>query len=214
MKLIFRYTIALSLLFMSIGVSAHSPDVSSTMLVEESEDKWILQIRAALTAFEYEIEYNFGTSSYATPEEFQGLVVKHVLEHMLIQANDVNKVELKNGIVKLGHETSVTFEVVGIPNNLELLHVSNKSFVNITRSQSALIVLKQGFEKDQFKLDSNNDHTALLEVNQSKFVLATPTVEKTSFPYPTVLGFALIPIAIFLRSKIIRKSASKLDGIH
>ena len=158
-----------------MSIKAHQPDLSSTMLVEQGENTWVLQIRAALTAFEYEIENHFGKDSYATPEEFQELVVKHIRENTSILLNDNDVVTLENGLVKLGHETSVTFEVVGTPSIIQSLEVQNKSFSNISRNQSALIVVKKGFAKDQFILDKNNSHTAKLKVKDSKFELVAVT---------------------------------------
>ena len=101
-----RFLIMLCVLCISWGVKAHQPDLSSTILVEQGENKWVLQIRAALTAFEYEIEQTYGKDSYETPEEFQDLVIKHVQEHISILYNKANTAVLQNGKVKLGHETS------------------------------------------------------------------------------------------------------------
>lgn len=192
MKLIFKYIIVQCLLFVSIAACAHNPDLSSTILIEQSEDKWVLQIRAALTAFEYEVESSFGGSSYATPEEFQELVVRHVRENMLILFNDNNQVELKNGMVKLGHETSVTFEVIGSPTTIKSLQVMNSSFKDIPRNQSALMVLKKGFTKEQFTLNAKNLHTAELKIANSKFVLVTTDAEKAGFSFYILGGILLV----------------------
>jgi len=53
-----RFLITLGLLLISWGAKAHQADLSSTLLVEQGENAWILQIRASLTAFEYEIEHH------------------------------------------------------------------------------------------------------------------------------------------------------------
>ena len=188
----FRYILVQCLVFFSMGASAHNPDISSTLLVEESDNQWVLQIRAALTAFEYEIESHFGESSYATPEEFQELVIQHVSERLSIQFNDGSPVILKNGMVKLGHETSVTFKLSETPQSIESLVVKNSSFNDIPRNQSALIVLKKGFAKDQFTLDRKNDHTAVLSVQNSKFNLVIPTEEKKINFSLFILGAALV----------------------
>ena len=71
---LFLFTIAISNF-----LYAHQPDQSSTMLVEKGEGVWILQVRAALTAFEYEVHHTFGTESYKTPEEFNELVLTHLV---------------------------------------------------------------------------------------------------------------------------------------
>lgn len=182
-----RVLITLSVALISFGVKAHQPDLSSTLLVEQGENEWVLQVRSSLTAFEYEIEKHFGESSYTSPEEFQELVINYLKENISIKSNKTKGVVLENGIVKLGHETAATFEVVGMPATIQSLQVTNTSFTDIARNQSALIVLKEGFSKDQFVLNNNNQHTAKLKVSNSSFVLATP-IQKTTKNSVLILG--------------------------
>lgn len=136
----FRWIMLLSILLGFGTLQAHQPDLSSTILSEQGEDKWVLQIRGALTGFEYEIHQNFGKDSYATPEEFQELVIKHVKDNVSILFDESNNVVLKNGLVRLGHETNVIFEVKGVPGNFEEVKFKNSSFKDISRNQSALII--------------------------------------------------------------------------
>ncbi|WP_020538604.1 DUF6702 family protein [Lewinella cohaerens] len=196
-----KFLITLCVLFVSIGAKAHQPDLSSTILVEQGENQWILQIRASLTAFEYEVEKHFGESSYASPEEFQALVIKHVQENTSILFNGTNAAVLQNGQVKLGHETSVSFEVKSTPEDFQSLAVKNSSFSDISRNQGALIVLKEGFAKDQFILNNSNEHTAKLEVRDAKFELITPTQEKAQFPFLILAGALLVLSLIYFAFK-------------
>ncbi len=204
MKGFLKYLFLCWLISISIGASAHSPDVSTTLIVEESDDHWVLQIRAALTAFEYEVEYHFGAESYATPEEFQELVIQHVQKQTSIYANEIDQVQLLDGVVKLGHETSVTFKLTGIPSELKLLELTNASFKEIPRNQSALMLLKKGFEKNQFRLDRNNQHKARLKISESKFELEKFVAEKTSFPIKPVIASLFVFMAITVAYKFIR----------
>lgn len=164
-------------LFCSITVKAHQPDVSSTMLIEQENGTWILQIRASLTAFEYEVHTLFGKDSYKTPEEFNALVIKHLQKSIKIKCDQDVKVVLKNGFVKLGHETNVVFEVIGVPKSFKKLEIQNSSFKDIHHNQSALVVNKKGFEKQQFILNNENRHTAALNVLSNKFELQS-NIEK------------------------------------
>jgi len=181
MKNIFRISIILSVLFISQEVKAHQPDVSSTMLVEQGENKWVLQVRAALTAFEYEVHQHFGKDAYKTPEEFNELVLKHVQEHISIMYNGSDVAVLQNGIVKLGHETSVAFEVIGTPKDFETIKVRNSSFNDISRNKSVLIIYKKDYAKDQFVLDTDNGHVAELKVGDARFELVSETQERASY---------------------------------
>jgi len=165
-----------ALLFLLIICSSsiltpHSPDVSSTMLVQQKDGTWVLQIRAALTAFEYEVHNLCGKDSYATAEIFNELVIEHMLASLSISFNKQEPVTLANGAVKLGHETNVLFKVKGVPANFISVTIKNSSFENIYNSQSALIIFKDGFEKQQFILNGKNNYTANLTANKSNFVL-------------------------------------------
>lgn len=173
-------------------LSAHQPDISSTILVEQSENVWVLQVRAALTAFEYVVEERFGADAYATPEEFRELVVDYVTENVSVRYNDAELAPLKDGGVKLGHEASVTFRVTGIPEDARSLAVSNTTFSNISRNQSALMVLKEGFAKKQFMLDNTNAHTAKLKLSNADFVLVAPGAERSAYLFPLLLIVALL----------------------
>ena len=158
---------------LSLGIEtahAHQPDVSSTVLAESGDNQWVLQVRAALTAFEYEIHHHFGADSYKTPEAFQELTLNYVKDNISILFDGANVAKLKNGVVKLGHETNVVFEVEGIPQNFSNVEFKNSSFKDISRNQSALIILKKGFSKEQFILNNKNRHTVSLAVQDSKFI--------------------------------------------
>ena len=121
----------LSVLCTSWQVQAHQPDLSSIILSEQGEQNWVLQVRSALTAFEYAIEDHYGAGSYTTPEEFQQLVVNFIRERISIRFNDTDAAELQNGMVKLGHETNVIFQLVGTPEAIRSLAVEHNSFSNI-----------------------------------------------------------------------------------
>jgi len=204
----FSRVLCLFFLLVCSSLQAHQADVSSTVLAEQGENQWILQIRGALTGFEYVIHSKFGKDSYTTPEGFQELVLKHVKENISIQFDDKNEVELKNGIVKLGHETNVIFEVGGIPENFTNVKFKNSSFKDIARNQSALIILKKGFKQKQFVLNNKNQHTANLEVKDSQLVLLNPetaTASVSAIPNLyigiAVLGIAGILLLLFFRKK-------------
>lgn len=194
----FKWIISLCLLMSYMNMEAHQPDLSSTILVEQEENKWILQIRAALTAFEYEIEAHFGASSYSTPEEFQDLILEYMQEHIKIQFNEKDKVILHDGIVKLGHETTVTFKVEATPEFIQSLMVKNSSFSHISRNQSILMILKQGFSKAQFILNDNNNHQLKLKVKDANFELVPSTQNKNKYSY-WAIGIVILVVFFLIK---------------
>ena len=199
-------------LCMSWEVKAHQTDLSSTILVEQNDNTWLIQIRAALTAFEYEIHQHYGEGVYATPEEFEELVIRHVQENISIRFNETNALVLQKGLVKLGHETSVTFEVAGTPESIQSLIVKNSSFSDISRNQSALIVLKKSFSKDQFILNDSNEHAVKLKVSNAKFELVTPMEEQTQYSFLILLVICLVLTLLYFVYK--NNRTNKLIRVH
>ena len=169
-----KWFLSLVLCFSIYSVQAHQTEISSTMLVEQGKNKWVLQIRSALTAFDQTIKATY--PKYESAEEFQALVLTHLKNNLEITFNENDKVTLQNGMVKLGHETSVVFEVVGAPENIESVYVKNSSFKTIHRNQSALILIKKGFEKKQFTLNKKNDYSLHLQAENNQFTPKNPTV--------------------------------------
>lgn len=188
----------LSVLCTSWQVQAHQPDLSSIILSEQGEQNWVLQVRSALTAFEYAIEDHYGAGSYTTPEEFQQLVVNFIRERISIRFNDTDAAELQNGMVKLGHETNVIFQLVGTPETIRSLAVEHNSFKNIPHNQSVLMVYKEGFEKKQFMLNKTNGHSIRLEAGSTAFLEVEPD-QGRSMPYSLLFaGMAVAAIAVLI----------------
>lgn len=155
---------------MSLGMKGHQADISTTMLVEKENGTWVLQISSSLTAFQHEIRTHFAETPYETPEEFQQMVIEHIKNNLHLSFNNSQNITLSNGVVRLGHETKVVFQVFGIPSNIESAWVQNTIFKDIHRSQSAVVLLKEGFNKEQFVLNDTNNHTLELQVNGNEFV--------------------------------------------
>lgn len=199
--------ILLCIIFPSL-LSAHQADISSTMIVERNDGTYMVELRTALTAFEYAVHAHYGEFTYDSPEAFKNLVVKHVTENVSIYVDD-NYISLENGTVKLGHETYVFFELNGIPKSFESISIQNSSFKDIHRNQSALIILKKGVVKEQFVLSEKNDHQISFQIFNSKFI---PQIQNSittksnlsivdSIPLTWIYILILICIFIFLVKK-------------
>ena len=137
MKKYIKTIVAVALLFCATSIAkAHPTNISSIMLIEQEPGEWIVQVNTSLTAFQYEIRHAFGENSYASPEEFNELVVKHFRKHMSVKING-EKVELTDGVVVLGHATTLGFRLSGIPESgINDISVKNEGFKNIGKSKS------------------------------------------------------------------------------
>lgn len=195
-------TLCLSIVFFS--AAAHQADHSSTVLAEQDNNSWILQIKASLTAFQFEVKKNYGESAYATPEEFQELVLKHVQKHISITLDNSIPIILEDGIVNLGHETSVAFRVQGMMENFKEIDFTNSSFKDIHKNQSALIILKKGLKQTQFVLNNKNEHTSHLTIKDAQFTKKNPSINiaQASTNTPIWLAIAsLLGLLFFMKLK-------------
>ncbi|WP_417612891.1 DUF6702 family protein [Owenweeksia hongkongensis] len=198
-----KWIIGLLLMIGMQSAWAHQPSVSSTILSQQGDQSWVLQVRSPLSAFEYEIKQLHGETSFSTPEEFKSLVLNHILKNVTIQVNGENTVQLIKGFVKLGHETNVVFQATGIPEEIESIDVSNKSFEHIGHNQSALMIIKSGLEKQQFVLDNTNQHSIKLLTEGNRLVEQTANstagigFAPTSFMNYVTWGLGLLFILLF-----------------
>ena len=177
---------------------AHQTEASSVVLAEKKNNVWVLQISASLTAFQQKVKTHFADTPYKTPEEFQAMELEHIRDNIHMHFNGHDHIVLKNGIVRLGHETKVIFEVEGIPSDLNAIEVTNTVFKDIHKSKSMLVILKKDSDKNQFILDEGNQYSVSLALKDDAFV-EVKTSEASIFSLMTlnivfgilVLGFNL-----------------------
>lgn len=195
-------------------VYAHQPEISSTVIAQKENNVWILQVSASLTAFQQEINAHFSETPYQTPEQFQEMVLSHLNNNLFLQFNGDTQISLDNGVVHLGHETKVIFEVVGIPEDIQSINIKNTSFSDIYRSKSLMVILKEGVEKNKFILDEANDYTKSLSLEKDSLV-EVKTAQASIFSWPLfLLVIGLIGLGVFMtrykNSKSVNQSSSRV----
>lgn len=197
----------------SVASFAHNPEISTTMLVEKENNVWVLQLSASLTAFQQEIKAHYAETPYKTPEEFQQMVLEYVKQNLHISYNDGEDVTFSKGIVKLGHETKVVFEVFGTPTDIKSASITNTVFEDIHRSQGALVILKEGFQKKQFILNGTNDYTIALQADNNQF---TQVFEQKASMLSSIIILSLISIIGigFLMITILKRRKMRLLEVH
>lgn len=178
---------------------AHSPNLSTTMLVEKSKGVWVLQISTSLTAFKQEIRTHFKETPYQSPEEFQEMVLEHITNHLYLRFNGDTTISLDKGIVKLGHETVVVFEVKGIPEEIQSVFFKNTAFQDIHRNKGTFMLFKEGFLKDQFTINNTNEHRLNLEVKGNQLIDTNINSASVFSPYLVFIILALFGSGFMIR---------------
>jgi hypothetical protein len=159
----------------------------------------MLQLNASLTAFQYEVVNTYGEDSYSSPEEFNELLVNYLKKKIVIQVNG-EEVILEKGLVRLGHATTVAFELSGVPEQMDEMFVKNKGFENINNSQVIFSIIKEGMDKDQFLLNEENNFQINLFLTEGQVVLVD---SNSNTMWLTLLAVVLIlgPLGAFLYNK-------------
>jgi hypothetical protein len=184
---------------------AHQPDISTTMLSQRDDGKWMLQITSSLTAFQAEVKARFSENAYASVEDFERLVLQHIRENVFFCINQRDTLLLGNAFVKVGHETSVVFEVAGMPENIASVQAQNTSFKDIHSNQSALIILKKGFQTKHFVLNNDNAHRANLIFDGQKLCLAGTSLMPKRAVSLGILGLLLGMAALVLGKMLLKE---------
>ncbi|MBQ4915105.1 hypothetical protein J8L85_11695 [Maribacter sp. MMG018] len=204
-----KHIITFALLCFSILGFAHNPDASTLVLAEQKNNVWVLQINASLTAFQQEVRTHYADTPYKTPEEFQEMVLEHIKNNLHLFFNNGEQISLDKGVVKLGHETKVIFEVLNIPASLESVVVQNTIFKDISRNKSTFLLFKDGFEKSNFTLSQSNDHTVSLVVKENTFVEVVQQEATSSSKYVIIILIAVIAIAFIIQQFVFLKKKHK-----
>lgn len=146
------------LILVSNVLFAHNPDLSNIIISKTNNGQVILQINSSLTAFQQEVNFINGEGFYKTPEEFKHLVINHFKKSFSIIINEKDTLQFKNPQVLLGHETKLVTEIIGLPGTVTSIRLQNNLFKNIYNNQSAVIFLLDGFPKEKYQLNKDNNH--------------------------------------------------------
>jgi hypothetical protein len=150
-------------LWFSVGVQSHGFDYSVITFTEKENNTWSLHIRSSLDAFRKEVKQHFAKTPYATPEQFNEQLLEHIASTLKLMVKGKN-IALGKGTVKLGHETSVFFKDIVIPNTANEIELTNGALKDIYRHTTKLFVAKKGSDKKSYILNKSNNFTINLSL--------------------------------------------------
>ncbi len=189
------------------SAQAHQPDISTAMLIERENGDWLLQVNCSLTALQYEVTNHFGEDAYSTPEEFQKLVIQHMRENLSLVFNENESAMLDNAYVRLGHASSVVFELNNVPLDFREVAVSMASFKSINKHKCAFGIKQDETSSERVILDETNGHQSQLTKKNAKFV-SEPKLGSFDITKYHYLSFALLIGGFGLRRLYARRSAA------
>ena len=180
---------------------AHQSDLSTSVFSKTADGKYVLQIISSLTAFEGEIDYLYSKNAYKTADAFNNLVIDHLKKNVFFIINEKDTLRFSNPIVILGHETKLVVELLGVPNEIKSIYFQNAMFKDMPHNQMALIMLPEGFPKEQYILENSNKQAIHLELNQGKWFPVESDIQifqaKNTVYLFLLLSFVIILVLFF-----------------
>ncbi|MBU2997114.1 hypothetical protein KO500_11755 [Cellulophaga baltica] len=196
-----------ALLFVSNSIFAHSPDFSNIIISKTESGQVIMQINTSLTAFQHEINFLNGEGAYKTPDEFKTMALDLFKNNFSIVINEKDTLQFKNSQIFLGHETKIVTELIGMPETVNVIQVQNNIFKDITNNQCVLIFMMDGFPKEKYTLDRDNNDRIDLEFEDGKWVQITE--DNSGFDYKYILLSIGILFVVFIMFYLIKKRQTK-----
>ncbi|MDP5169863.1 MAG: hypothetical protein NWR72_06435 [Bacteroidia bacterium] len=175
---------------------AHSPDVSSIALVRGSNNDWSIQVNASLSAFQYELQLFYPETHLDSvgPEDFQRLVILYLKEKIRLRVNDQDRITYGNAAVRLGHETDVKLEIMGMPDEVHAIFLENLSFKEVHHHKCLGKVVVDGDHSKPFVLEEGNQYQISLSATDEGF----QEVSKDGSQIPIIAAACLLVVTMLV----------------
>ena len=115
--------------------------------------------------------------------------------------NEKDTLRFSNPVVLLGHETKLVVELLGVPSEIKSIYFQNAMFKDMPHNQMALIMLPEGFPKEQYILENSNKQAIHLELNQGKWFPVESDIQifqaKNTVYLFLLLSFVIILVLFF-----------------
>jgi len=189
-------------LLVSDVLFAHNPDFSSIIISKTENGQIVMQLNSSLTAFQQEVNYINREGAYASPEEFQDLVLQLFESRFAIVLNNNITLQFKNSQVFLGHETKIVSELVGLPEEINHIYLKNELFKDLYNSQSVVVFLLDRFPKEKFTLQRDNQHELNLTLKEGKWEAPIGKRDNTPLKYlPFLITLIIGGFLLFVSRK-------------
>ena len=166
-----KFILFFGILLISLHAQSHGFDYSVITLKEKENNSWSLHIKSSLDAFRKEVKVHFAKTPYTTPEEFNEQLLAHIKKTLILTVKDKPLV-LGDGVVKLGHETSIYFNDIKIAKHARNIKIVNGALRDIYRHTTKLFVIEKGKQKKSYILKKTNNFTANLPIHNDLFMKA------------------------------------------
>ena len=194
--------IKILMLILACGVSnylsAHSSQIS-TITISKKDTAWSLHISSSFDAFYYELTKKYPKTDFnkISKEDLTDLLIKEIGFSINMTANKIDKIELKNGAVQVGHQTDLWFDIKGMPKDLKQFYIEPHTFSNIKQHNYILLMpRKETYEK--FILGASNGNAMNFEWNDAHIFKQIPMENNDYFVYFGLFGIVALGFSILI----------------
>ncbi|MGF7217338.1 hypothetical protein GGR92_003511 [Spirosoma lacussanchae] len=182
----------------SLGVRAHNPQLSTMALVQGQDKTWTLNIGASLAAFQYELQNSYPDQGIdqLDADAFQKKIIEHLRHTIHIQAGSGRTIQLAHGMIRLGHQTDVRFEVTGMPDQLQTLQLRHLGFSTLKNQYCVLTIQTPATPTKTCILQDENAFVVSLKADQHTLV-ETPPEQPLNWPIPGIACAILLALVLY-----------------
>lgn len=181
----------IALLFFSPGMlMAHTPLISSIRIFLE-DGVWKLNLSSALTAFQFELQEKYPelVLSEMSEDQILSLMISHTKNTISLEVNG-EAILLQNGMVHPGHQTDLLFDLKEMPENMEEISLTMKSFESITQ-HSSLLILPDQMNGQNFVINQEKGNSIRIIKDDSGNYMESE-MPKKNYPVFWITGIILL----------------------
>lgn len=191
-----KWLIALMVLA-SFKTMAHNPQVSSISITQDAATKkYNLLISVPLLTCQNELSYCYPSIQIdsLSKNQFQELLLNHFKKNIQFIANKNDTLLISNGMLSIGHETQLIFELFGLP---QAIHTLRLKYAALSSQYDHFAVLQISLaDKTTGKFVFNNDNKYELSlINKNNKLVEEEIQSASSLPVyliPVIAGVILI----------------------
>ena len=198
------------LVLLSFKTRAHNPQVSNISITQDAgTKKYSLLINVPLLTCQNELSYSYPSIQIdsLSKNQFQELLLNHFKKNIQFIANNNDTLFISNGMLSIGHETQLIFELSDLP---PVVHSMHLKYVALSSQYDHFAVMQISLaDKTTGKFVFNNDNNFELSLINKNNKLVEEEIKSTSslpgYLFPGVTGVLLIiaGFIFFKRNKIV-----------
>ncbi|WP_276167910.1 hypothetical protein [Zobellia alginiliquefaciens] len=199
-----KLIIGILISFYTLSASAHSSQIATMTLAQDQQNNWSLHISSSFNGFRNQLIQNFPDIKVddLSADDFQKLVIAYVKDNIVLNGNSGFIGELREGAIKMGHQTDLKFRVTGLPNKLSTLQVKLKGFSEASKHNTVFKIIDPTVTSKNFVIKKDNQFAVSIEKANGAFQIKG---QEENLLIPFIALTLLVIMSVVIISKIFRK---------